>query len=238
MAVPNHVLIEFGSRWSSSLVLAEAELALHRWREDLTTLGPYGWGENRRKRFESTVDRLRERHDAWARDTQAGVPTESARDDRHEARRWLNRAVSILESAELDHRVISPSLETLPLPTEGAGPLVDALRAALAVCVEHRSLLDREAADDAFFAEGAARCAMVSAQLGDPSGTHNDRAELIDTLDGEVYLTIRGLNRAAQRAFMGDTARRGDRYVFQFLISIQRGEESKPSWRSDPPQHI
>ncbi len=234
MAVPHHVLIDIGSRWSSSLVLAEAELALHRWREDADALRPYGWGEARRRRFESLVDRLRARHDEWAHE-HAEASAEDARLERIAARRWLDRAVSILEASELDHPSLGAVIAGLPPPGEGAATLLDALRAALTACLEHRARLDAEAADDGFFAEGAALCASVAQSLGPEPASASDRAELIETLDGEVYLTIRGLNRAASRAFAADPKGRAARYVFQFLVTIQRGDSAPPR-RSEPPQ--
>ena len=142
MAVPHHVLIDIGSRWSSSLVLTEAELALHRWREDAEVLRAYGWGETRRRRFEALVDRLRTRHDAWAR--AEGGDTEDARSERTAARRWLDRAVSILEASELDHPSLGAVLAALPPPGEGAATLLDALRAAVTACLENRTRLDVE----------------------------------------------------------------------------------------------
>lgn len=235
MAVPHHVLIEIGSRWSSSLVLAEAELALHRWREDIDTLAPYGWGDTGRARFEALVDRLRARHDAWARDDAPPAP-DDARATRTAARRWLDRAVSILEASELEHPAVTAALAALPPPGEGASTLLDALRGALDACHLHRARLDATAADDTFFAEGAARCAALARTLAEQPADPTDRHELLETLDGEVYLTIRGLNRAAARAFAGDPKRRGERYAFQFLVTIQRGDsQSAPRRRSEPP---
>jgi hypothetical protein len=235
MAVPHHVLIEIGSRWSSSLVLTEAELALHRWREDAEALRPYGWGEGRRARFEALVDQLRGRHDAWTHH-EAAASGEGARGERTVARRWLDRAVSILEASELEHPSLGAVIAALPPPGEGAATLLDALRAALTACLEQRDRLEPDAADDAFFAEGASHCAAVAAGVGHQPASASDRAELIETLDGEVYLTIRGLNRAATRAFAGDSNGRARRYVFQFLVTIQRGEESVTPRRSEPPQ--
>jgi hypothetical protein len=90
MVVPHHVLVELGARWSSALVLAEAEVALHRWSADAEALRPYGWGPSRRERFEGLVDRLRQRHDAWSgrpapqRDVMDA--TRDARRDRHGSR--------------------------------------------------------------------------------------------------------------------------------------------------------
>ncbi|MFO0651631.1 MAG: hypothetical protein U0326_35745 [Polyangiales bacterium] len=234
MAVPHHILIDIGSRWSSSLVLAEAELALHRWREDAEVLKAYGWGETRRRRFEALVDRLRTRHDAWAHAD--GGDTEEARAERTAARRWLDRAVSIIEASELDHPALGAVLASLPPPGEGAATLLDAMRAALTACHENRAKLDAEAADDRFYVEGASLSAAVAAGLGDVPASASDRAELIETLDGEVYLTIRGLNRAAGRAFAGDPKGRATRYVFQFLVTIQRGEGTVSPRRSEPPQ--
>lgn len=215
-------------------MLAESELALHRWREDAEALTPYGWGETRRRRFEALVDRLRNRHDAWAH-TESG-DGEEARAERTYARRWLDRAVSILEASELDHPALGAVLASLPPPGEGVATLLDALRGALAACLDNRTKLDAEAADDAFFAEGASLCAAVASGVNNAPASASDRAELIETLDGEVYLTIRGLNRAASRAFAGDPKGRGARYVFQFLVTIQRGEGSVTPKRSDPPQ--
>lgn len=215
-------------------MLAEAELALHRWREDAEVLRAYGWGETRRRRFEALVDRLRTRHDAWARAD--GGDTEDARAERTAARRWLDRAVSILEASELDHPSLGAVLAALPPPGEGAATLLDALRAAVTACLENRTRLDVDAADDRFFAEGASLCAAVAAGLGAIPSSASDRAELIETLDGEVYLTIRGLNRAASRAFAGDAKGRATRYVFQFLVTIQRGEGAVSPRRSEPPQ--
>lgn len=235
MAVPHHVLIELGSRWSSSLVLAEAEVALHRWREDAIALRAYGWGENRRRRFEALVDRLRARHDAVAAGDEPLGAAEARRAERTAARRWHDRAVSILEAAELDHPAVGEALASLPPPGEGGTTLVEALRAAVSACIAQRSRLDPEAADDAFFAEGTRHCAAVAANI-DPDGPDAlDRTELLETLDGEVFLTLRGLNRAGQRAFADDAAR-ASRYGFQFLVTIQRGEESLPARRSDAPQ--
>ncbi len=215
-------------------MLAEAELALHRWREDAEALTAYGWGETRRRRFEALVDRLRTRHDAWAHTE--GSDGEDARAERTLARRWLDRAVSILEASELDHPSLGSVLSSLPPPGEGVATLLDALRAALTACLDNRTRLDSDAADDAFFAEGASLCAAVASGVGDLPASASDRAELIETLDGEVYLTIRGLNRAASRAFAGDAKGRGTRYVFQFLVTIQRGEGAVSPKRSDPPQ--
>lgn len=235
MAVPHHVLIELGSRWSSSLVLAEAEVALHRWREDAAEMRAYGWGEGRRRRFEALVDRLRARHDAAVSGAQPLGAAESQRAERTVARRWHDRAVSILEAAELDHPAIGDALAKLPPPGEGGTTLLEALRAAVSTCIEQRARLDPEAADDAFFAEGTRHCAAVGAGI-DPDGADgHDRTELLETLDGEVYLTLRGLNRAGRRAFASD-ARRAGRYEFQFLVSIQRGDEPVPARRSDAPK--
>jgi hypothetical protein len=235
MAVPHHVLIELGSRWSSSLVLAEAEVALHRWSEDVAALRGYGWGEGRRQRFEALVDRLRARHDAVANGAQPLGAAEAQRVERTAARRWHDRAVSILEAGELDHPGIGDALAKLPPPGEGGTTLLEALRAAVSTCIELRARLDPEAADDAFFAEGTRHCAAVAAGI-DPNGADgHDRMELLETLDGEVYLTLRGLDRAGRRAFAGD-ARRAGRYSFQFLVTIQRGDEPVPARRSDAPQ--
>ncbi len=235
MAVPHHVLIELGSRWSSSLVLAEAEVALHRWGEDVAAMRAYGWGESRRRRFEALVDRLRARHDASAVGVEPLGAAEARRAERTAARRWHDRAMSILEAAELDHPVVGESLAQLPPPGEGGTTLVEALRAAVSACITHRARLDPEAADDGFFAEGTRHCAAVAAGI-DPDGADgHDRTELLETLDGEVYLTLRALNRAGRRAFAGDAGRSG-RYEFQFLVSIQRGDEPVPARRSDAPQ--
>jgi hypothetical protein len=248
MAVPNHVLIDIGSRWSSSLVLAEAELALHRWREDVEHLKPFGWGESRRLRFEALVDQLRARHDAWthaqfaagslpAHEDVPPSPDESTRRDRAAARRWLDRAISILEAAEIEHAEAATALAAIPPPGEGATTLLDAVREALRQCMALRPRLDPEAAEDAFYAEGASVGATLAGALNQNPTDALDRAEVLETLDGEVYLTIRGLNRAAQRAFLGDFKGRADRYVFQFLVTIARGDEEITPKRSDPPPH-
>jgi len=235
MAVPHHVLIELGSRWSSSLVLAEAEVALHRWREDSAEMRAYGWGDGRRRRFEALVDRLRARHDAAVSGAQPLGAGEARRVERTAARRWHDRAVSVLEAAELDHPAVTDRLAKLPPPGEGGTTLLDAVRAALSACVELRPRLDPESADEAFFSEGTRHCAAVAAGI-DPDGADgHDRTELLETLDGEVYLTLRALNRAGRRAFAGDAGRSG-RYEFQFLVSIQRGDEPVPARRSDAPQ--
>lgn len=235
MAVPHHVLIELGSRWSSSLVLAEAEVALHRWGEDVAAMRAYGWGEGRRLRFEALVDRLRARHDACAAGVEPLGAAEARRAERTAARRWHDRAISILEAAELDHPAIGESLAKLPPPGEGGTTLVEALRAAVSACIAHRARLDPEAADDAFFAEGTRHCAVVSASIDPDAPDAHDRTELLETLDGEVYLTLRGLNRAGQRAFADEPAR-AERYGFQFLVTIQRGDDDAPGRRSDAPQ--
>lgn len=218
-------------------MLAEAELALHRWRDDVAVLRAYGWGDARRKRFEALVDRLRARHDEWAGDTHAASADADARDERTAARRWYDRAVSIFDAAELDDLSLGPILAALPPPGEGITTLLDALRAAFGACVEHRRKLDPEAADDAFYADGARLCAAVAASIRDEPRDARDRAELIETLDGEVYLVLRGLNRAGRRAFASDTARAG-RYAFQFLVTIQRGEEPVTPRRSEPPSPL
>jgi hypothetical protein len=59
-------------------------------------------------------------------------------------------------------------------------------------------------------------------------GTEEQRVEQqeLDALDGEIYLAIRGLNRAGQRLWRADgNEARAGRYVFQFLVTIGRGGE-------------
>jgi hypothetical protein len=236
MAVPHHVLIELGSRWSSSLVLAEAEVALHRWGEDVAAMRAYGWGEadgDFASKPWSTGSAPR--HDACAAGVEPLGAAEARRAERTAARRWHDRAISILEAAELDHPAIGESLAKLPPPGEGGTTLVEALRAAVSACIAHRARLDPEAADDAFFAEGTRHCAVVSASIDPDAPDAHDRTELLETLDGEVYLTLRGLNRAGQRAFADEPAR-AERYGFQFLVTIQRGDDDAPGRRSDAPQ--
>lgn len=220
-------------------MLTEAELALHRWREDVHRLKPYGWGPSRFARFEALVDRLRANHDAWESPRSARSPSSRPppndpnldldRDARVRARGWLARAVSILESAELDTPDASAALGAIPPPGDGTTTLLAATRTAHARCLSLRDRLDPEAADDAFFTEGTSIAEALSRSNGAPPVDARDRADALDALDGEVYLTIRGLNRAARRAFasLGEDAR-ADRYVFQFLVTIGRGE-SEPA---------
>lgn len=229
MPVPHHVLVELGAKWSSALVLAEAELALHRWGPDADALRPYGWGPTRRARFETLVDRLRQRHDAWsARESERPGP--HRRDAVAAGHHWLNRAVSILEAAALDAPEVEAALAEIPAPGGGAGTLREAIRAALGRCLGARVHLDREAADDAFFDEGAALLESLDARDGADPKDPGSRAEVLDALDGEIFLTVRGLNRAAWRAFGEAAPERAARYVMQFLVTIGRGEaKASPS---------
>ncbi len=260
MAVPQHVLIDIGSHWSSTLVLAEAELALHRWSEDLPVLRAYGWGGPRREHFERLVDRLRTRRDAWQPPRVPSVPSpgrpgssrpppggspqtgpaaalESAREERARARAWLDRAFSILEAAELEHAAAGEALARIPPPGDGTTTLSAAVRVALDRCDALRDHLDPEAADAAFFAQGTALATSLAVALEESPVDPQDRADQLDALDGEVYLTIRGLNRAGRRAFsaLGDTSH-GDRYTFHFLVTISRGEDVAPPRRTDSPR--
>lgn len=218
-------------------MLTEAELAMHRWRDDVARLKAYGWGPARFARFEALVDRLRAHHDAWeaprtARSPSSSPPPKDAAGDsdpdaRSRARTWVARALSILESAELDSAEAAAALGAIPPPGDGTTTLLAAVRAAHARCLALRGQLDPEATDDAFFADGTSIAEALSRSSGSDPIDARDRADVLDALDGEVYLTIRGLNRAARRAFSGpgDEAR-AERYVFQFLVTIGRGEES------------
>lgn len=237
---PQHVLIDLGARWSSTLVLTEAELALHRWREDATRLKPYGWGPSRCARFEALVDRLRANHDAWEAPRVPSSPSSRPppidprvdldRDVRSRARVWLARAVSILEAAEFDAPEAGVALTSIPPPGDGTTTALASVRAALARCVALRDHLDPEAADDEFFTEANAIKEALSRSTEHSPLDARDRADALDALDGEVYLTIRGLNRAARRAFTAapDEAR-AEKYVFQFLLTIGRGDEEAPA---------
>jgi hypothetical protein len=179
MAVTREALIEIGTRWSSSLVLAEAELALHRWREDVARLRLYGWGEKRRAQFEALVDRLRARHE--------------------------------------------------PPDAEGSQETLAQLRAVLAQARGLRELLDPEAASDELYAAGETAVYTLEAALGGPAqppAESTEHRDELDALDGEIYLTIRGLNRAGRRLFRADgNEGRAGRYVFQFLVTIGRDED-------------
>lgn len=232
MSVPHHALVELGARWSSALVLAEAELALHRWAPDVEALRPFGWGPTRRARFEVLVDKLRQRHDAWN-----GGQHDSARPPPGDAvtagRRWLDRAVSILEAASLDAPALEVALGQIPAAGSGAGTLREAIRAALARSLSAQEHLDPDAADPAFFDEGAALLGALDAVDGSDPTDPSTRAEVLDALDGEVFLTVRALNRAAWRAFGEASPARAARYVMQFLVTIGRGEAEAPA--AEPP---
>lgn len=211
------------------MVLAEAEVALHRWSADADALRPYGWGPVRRDRFEALVDRLRQRHDAWSG---RSTPQSATRDALRDARRWFDRALSILEATALDHEDVSEALLDIPQPGVGLGTLRDAVLAALQRCLACRSRLDADAADAAFFEEGAAVLGALAAVDGPNPQDPTVRAEVLDALDGEVFLTVRGLNRAGWRAFHEATPERAARYVMQFLVTIGRGEREPAS---EPP---
>lgn len=209
-------------------MLAEAELALHRWAPDADALRPFGWGPSRRARFETLVDRLRLRHDAWSAPSQE-TPKKPPRDTVSAGRHWLDRAVSILEAAALDTPEVEAALAAIPSPGGGAGTLREALRAALGRCLAAREHLDREAADDAFFDQGAGLLEALDALDGADPLDPGSRAEVLDALDGEIFLTVRGLNRAAWRAFGESSPERAARYVMQFLVTIGRGEAKAPA---------
>lgn len=211
-------------------MLTEAEVALHRWAADAEALRPYGWGPTRRARFEALVDRLRQRHDAWSGRSDA---TPDANDALRGARRWFDRALSILEAAAFEHEDVSEALEAIPQPGVGVGTLRESLRMALQRCLACRPHLDAEAADAAFFEQGAASLgALDLLEVSEPTDL-SVRAEALDALDGEVFLYVRGLNRAAWRAFHEQDPDRAARYVMQFLVTIGRGA-NEPA--SEPPQ--
>lgn len=222
MVVPHHVLVELGARWSSALVLAEAEVALHRWAADADALRPYGWGPTRRERFESLVDRLRQRHDAWSG---RPAPQRDASDALRDARRWVDRALSILEAAALEHDDVNEALGEIPQAGTGVGTLRESVRVALQRCLACQAKLDAEAADAAFFAQGTAALSGLDAIDGPNPQDASVRAEVLDALDGEVFLTIRALNRAAWRAFQESAPERAARYVMMFLVTIGRGAQ-------------
>lgn len=238
MPTPREALIAIGTNWSSSLVLAEAELALHRWREDVARLRAYGWGERRHSAFTDLVDRLRARHDALTTLSAIKIgkmPAESSA--RKAAHAWLDRARSILEAAELEHDAAAAALEAMPPTSDSSADTVAALRAALAQTRALRDLLDPEAATDEFFTTGEALAYTLEAAIAGPDAATLDteglRADL-DALDGEVYLTIRGLNRAGRRLFLADgNTARAERYVFHFLVTFGRGDDERPSGRPD-----
>lgn len=230
MPVARQSLIEIGTRWSSSLVLAEAELALHRWREDVVRLRAYGWGERRRTRFESLVDRLRVRHDALTtlKSLKLGTaPLEAGA--RKAARAWLDRAYSVLEAAALEHDAAAEVLATLAPPEDSTAGALAAMRAALEQLRKVRELLDPEAATDEFFAAGETAAWTLEAALGGSVAAAAEASvqrDELDALDGEIYLTICGLNRAGDRLFRADgNEARAARYAFQFLVTIGRGDE-------------
>jgi hypothetical protein len=231
MPLPQHMLIDIGARWSSTLVLAEAELALHRWAEDADVLRPFGWGPVRRERFEALVDQLRMRHDAWQAPRSSAPPSPEGSPvagpgERARARAWLDRAISILEAAELESDEATTALGSIPPPGDGTSTLLAAVEAALSRCRALRPSLDPDAADEAFFREGDAAIVSLDEALDVAPVDPRDRADELDTLDGRVYLSIRGLNRAARRAFANaGEPERAARYVFQFLLQIGRGED-------------
>lgn len=229
MVVPHHVLVELGARWSSALVLAEAEVALHRWSADAEALRPYGWGPSRRERFEGLVDRLRQRHDAWSG---RPAPQRDVMDATRDARRWFDRALSILEAASLEHEDVSEALADIPQPGTGVGTLRESLRVALQRCLACRPRLDTDAADASFFELGTAALSALDAVDGPNPRDPSVRAEVLDALDGEVFLTVRGLNRAAWRAFHEASPERAGRYVMQFLVTFGRGAQEPAS---EPP---
>jgi hypothetical protein len=229
------MLIEIGTRWPSSLVLAEAELALHRWREDVARLRAYGWGERRRAAFATLVDRLRSHHDAFStlKGIKVGtVPVEGSA--RKAAHVWLDRARSILESAELEHEGASAALEAIPAASETSSTeTIAAVRAALAQLRTLRQVLDAEAATDEFFTAGEAAAFTLEAAVAGPDAAAIDTSEHqdeLDALDGEIYLTVRGLNHAGVRLFQADgNTARVERYAFQFLVTFARDEPRPPS---------
>lgn len=201
-------------------MLAEAEVALHRWSSDLDVLRLYGWGVARRDRFEALVDRLRQRHDAWSG---RSAPESDTRDALRDARRWFDRALSILEATSLDYEDVSEALLEIPQAGPGVGTLRESVRAALQRCLACRPRLDPEAADAAFFEQGTSVLSALDAVDGPNPQDPTVRAEVLDALDGEVYLTVRGLNRAAWRALHESAPERASRYVMQFLVTIGRG---------------
>ncbi|MBI5517962.1 MAG: hypothetical protein HY909_29590 [Deltaproteobacteria bacterium] len=225
------MLIDIGARWSSTLVLAEAELALHRWAEDVEVLRPFGWGPLRRERFEALVDQLRMRHDAWqAPRTSAPPPRDgepvAGPGERARARSWLDRAISILEAAELESDEATSALGSIPPPGDGTSTLLASVETALARCKALRQVLDPDAATGVFFLEGEAAIEALDKALDVAPVDPRDRADELDTLDGRVYLSIRGLNRAARRAFASaGEPEKAARYVFQFLLQIGKGTD-------------
>lgn len=173
------------------------------------------------------VDDLRKQHDAWSAARRASVPPDaSVVELQARASEWCDRAVSILESAEIEHPEAAQALARIPTPGPRLGSLRDALRVALDQCLALRVSLDPDAADARFFADGDALLGRLDAALDTAQG--QVQAERLDALDGEIYLMLRGLHRAAQRAFVGRDPERAARYVLQYLVTISRGVPADP----------
>jgi hypothetical protein len=90
-------LIELGKRWSSQLVLQEAEGALLRWGEDLPLLIRWGFGSAKRARLAALVSQLEARHKVYQQEVGvklAATPQEAEAIEN--LRTWAQRAQGIL----------------------------------------------------------------------------------------------------------------------------------------------
>lgn len=173
------------------------------------------------------VDELRKQHDAWSAARRASIPPDASLVElQARGSEWCDRAVSILESAEIEHPEAAQALARIPSPGPRLGSLRDAIRVALDQCEAMRVDLDTDAADAKFFTEGASLLARLDTALDTAQGQL--QAERMDALDGEIYLMLRGLHRAAQRAFVGRDPERASRYVLQYLVTISRGAPTDP----------
>jgi hypothetical protein len=224
MGYTNTDYIRIGEAWTSDLVLQEANEVKNRWAEDIALLTSYGYGQKKLDALVSLIAQLEDRHTIYK--SLVGIklaarPTEAAAIKT--LRDWIKRGQGILDDLEEEDETIEKKLEALGarIPNRTAKLLAFA-SPFLQILTDERARLEKDAATDAFYKEGANAIADLKYASENKAG-RRDAKEVgtseLDLLDGQIYVAMSKVNKRARQAHAAkNNVARAGQYVFAHLV--------------------
>jgi hypothetical protein len=227
--------IRIGEAWTSDLVLQEANEVKNRWTEDIALLTAYGYGQKKLDQLVSLIAQLESHYTVYK--SLVGVklaarPTEATAIK--SLREWINRGQGILDDLEEEDETVEKKLEALGTRVPNrAVKLLAFASPFLQILTDERAHLDKEAATDAFYKEGANAIADLK-YASENKTSRRDAKEVgtseLDLLDGQLYVAMSKLNKRARQAHAAkENAARAGQYVFAHLVRNEAPTSPTPA---------